>query len=122
METYRSGRNENDSKSFCPEMGTWVRIPPSPPENGAMSRFIGIAPFFIVLTQTTFFLALPPFFGQLLGQRQGFLHCGGAELLRLGIQMSVDVRRSGDVTVAQPFLDLLHGHTLFQQQAGAGVP
>ena len=31
METYRSGRNENDSKSFCLEIGTWVRIPPSPP-------------------------------------------------------------------------------------------
>lgn len=30
LEMYRSGRNENDSKSFCPEMGTWVRIPPSP--------------------------------------------------------------------------------------------
>ena len=36
--------------------------------------------------------------------------------------MGVDVRRGGDVAVAQPFLDLLHGHTLFQQQAGAGVP
>ena len=33
LEMYRSGRNENDSKSFCPEMGTWVRIPPSPPTN-----------------------------------------------------------------------------------------
>ena len=31
MEMYRSGRNENDSKSFCPEMGTWVRIPPAAP-------------------------------------------------------------------------------------------
>ena len=31
LETYRSGRNENDSKSFCLEIGTWVRIPPSPP-------------------------------------------------------------------------------------------
>lgn len=28
---YRSGHNENDSKSFCPAMGAWVRIPPSPP-------------------------------------------------------------------------------------------
>ena len=35
--------------------------------------------------------------------------------------MSVDVRRGGDVAVAQPFLNLFHGHTLFQQQTGAGV-
>ena len=35
--------------------------------------------------------------------------------------MGVDVGRGGDVAVAQPFLDLLHGHTLLQQQAGAGV-
>ena len=102
-------------------MGTWVRIPPSPPENGAMSRFIGIAPLFIVLTPTAFFLALPPAFGQFLGQRQGLFHCGGAQLLRLGIQMGVDVGRGGDVAVAQPFLNLLHGHPLFQQQAGTGV-
>ena len=31
LEEYRSGRNENDSKSFCLEIGTWVRIPPPPP-------------------------------------------------------------------------------------------
>ena len=30
MEKYRSGYNGPDSKSGCPEMGTWVRIPPSP--------------------------------------------------------------------------------------------
>ena len=36
--------------------------------------------------------------------------------------MGVDVRRGGDVAVAQPFLDLLHGYALLQQQAGAGVP
>ena len=36
--------------------------------------------------------------------------------------MGVDVRRGGDVAVAQPFLNLFHGHTLLQQQAGAGVP
>ena len=36
--------------------------------------------------------------------------------------MSVDVRRGGNVAVAQPFLNLFHGHALFQQQAGAGVP
>ena len=68
------------------------------------------------------FLALPPAFGKFCGQGQGFFHCGGAQLFRLGIQMGVDVRRGGDVAVPQPFLDLLHGYPLFQQQAGAGVP
>ena len=35
--------------------------------------------------------------------------------------MGVDVGRGGDVAVAQPLLDLLHGHALLQQQTGAGV-
>ena len=39
LEMYRSGRNENDSKSFCPEMGTWVRIPPSPPPDWVWTQF-----------------------------------------------------------------------------------
>ena len=30
-EEYRSGYNENDSKSFDLERGPWVRIPPPPP-------------------------------------------------------------------------------------------
>ena len=84
--------------------------------------FIGMAPLFIVLTPTAFFLALPPAFGQLLGQCKGLFHHGGAQLFRLGIQMGVDVGRGGDIAVSQPFLYLLHGHTLLQQQAGAGVP
>lgn len=49
------------------------------------------------------------------------LHCGGAQLLGLGIQVGVDVGRGGDIAVAQPFLNLLHGHALLEQQAGAGV-
>ena len=67
------------------------------------------------------FLALPPAFGKFCGQGQGFFHRGGAQLFRLGIQMGVDVRRGGDVAVPQPFLNLLHGYPLFQQQAGTGV-
>lgn len=31
LEMYRSGYNENDSKSFWLLKATWVRIPPSPP-------------------------------------------------------------------------------------------
>ena len=48
MEMYRSGRNENDSKSFCPEMGTWVRIPPSPPEILPAAGF-PVAGFFVFI-------------------------------------------------------------------------
>lgn len=65
---------------------------------------------------------LPPVLGQLLRQRQCLLHCGGAELLGLGVQVGVDVRRGGNIAVAQPFLDLLHRHPLLEQQAGAAVP
>ena len=36
--------------------------------------------------------------------------------------MGVDVGRGGDVAVAQPLLDLLHGHALLEQKAGAAVP
>lgn len=36
--------------------------------------------------------------------------------------MTVDVRRGADVAVAQPFLDLLHGHVVGKQQRGAAVP
>ena len=65
---------------------------------------------------------LPPALRQFLGQRQSLLHRGSAQLLRLGIQVSVDVRRGGDIAVTQPLLNLLHGHPLLQQQTDAGVP
>ena len=76
----------------------------------ATSQYFGLPPFL-----------LPPAFGQFFRQRQGLLHRGGTQLLGLGIQVGVDVGRGGDVAVAQPFLDLLHRHPLFQQQAGTGV-
>ena len=34
---YRSGHTEPDSKSGSPILGTWVRIPPSPPKKGIIS-------------------------------------------------------------------------------------
>ncbi len=39
-ERYRSGRNGGASKASCRETGTWVRIPPSPP-NSAFAPFGG---------------------------------------------------------------------------------
>ena len=111
-----------DSKSFCLEIGTWVRIPPSPPENGDKSMFLACRHLFICLPPRGFLTGSPPSLGQFPGQCQGLLHGRGAELFGLRIQVSVDVGCGGDVTVAQPFLNLLHGHSLFQQQAGTGVP
>ena len=39
METYRRGRNETHSKCVCREIGTWVRIPPSPPNDKKLHNF-----------------------------------------------------------------------------------
>lgn len=36
--------------------------------------------------------------------------------------MCIDVCRGGESTVTQPDLDLLHGDTVAEKQAGAGVP
>ena len=50
-ESYRSGHNELHSKCSCPLLGTWVRIPHSPPEilpaNG--SAVCGLFFFFNIL-------------------------------------------------------------------------
>ena len=55
-------------------------------------------------------------------QSQNIVHyiCRGD--LGLVIQMAVNIRRRADVAVAQPFLDLLHGHVVGKQQRGAAVP
>src|SRR5262245_47291613 len=41
-ERYRSGRNGGASKASCPVRGTWVRIPPSPP-NSPLASLAGAA-------------------------------------------------------------------------------
>ena len=64
---------------------------------------------------------LPLLYGLRFGQGQRVCHCPGAQVLGLRIQMRVDIRRSGNIAVPQPLLNLLHRHALFQQQAGAGV-
>ena len=38
------------------------------------------------------------------------------------IQMRIDVGGSGEIAVTQPFLNLLHGNAIGQEQAGTGVP
>ena len=53
---------------------------------------------------------------------QTFHHGSGGVQLRRIIQMRVDVRRGGEVTVTEPFLDLLQLYTVLQKQTGARVP
>ena len=53
------------------------------------------------------------------GQNVAHDVCG--RKLGLIIQMAVDIRRGADVAVTQPFLNLLHGHVVCQQQRGAAV-
>ena len=59
-----------------------------------------------------------------LGFRQGqnIVHNVCGRKLGLIVQMAVDVRRGADVAVTQPFLDLLHGNIVGQQQRGAAMP
>ena len=59
-----------------------------------------------------------------LGFRQGqnVVHDVCRRKLGLIIQVTVDVRRGADVAVTQPFLDLLHGNIVGQQQRGAAMP
>ena len=59
-----------------------------------------------------------------LGFRQGQNVVHGVCRRKFGfiIQVAVDVRRGADIAVAQPFLDLLHGHVDGKQQRGAAVP
>ena len=55
-------------------------------------------------------------------QSQDIVHNVCRRKLGLIVQMAVDVRRGADVAVTQPFLDLLHGHVVGQQQRGAAMP
>ena len=55
-------------------------------------------------------------------QSQDIVHNVCGRKLGLIIQVAVDVCRGADIAVAQPFLDLLHGHVVGKQQRGAAVP
>ena len=71
-----------------------------------------------------FGLALPPPASEVAALRQSkpCLHrlCRGD--FKLVIQVGVDVRRGGEVAVAQPLLNVLERHAVGQQQAGTAVP
>ena len=71
-----------------------------------------------------FGLALPPTTSEVAALRQSkpCLHrlCRGD--FRLVIQVGVDICRGGKVAVSQPFLNVLEGDAVGQQQAGTAVP
>ena len=71
-----------------------------------------------------FGLALPPTTSEVAALRQSkpCLHCLCRGDLGLVIQVGVDVRRGGEVAVAQPLLNVLERHAVGQQQAGAAMP
>ena len=50
------------------------------------------------------------------------VHSVCRSLLCRVVEMCIDVCRGGEGTVTQPDLDLLHGDTVAEKQAGAGVP
>ena len=75
-----------------------------------------------LISQMPLLFKLPLLYGLRLRQCQCACHCPGAQIFGLRIQMRIDIRRGRNITVAQPFLNLFHRNTLFQQQAGTGVP
>ena len=106
MEMYRSGRNEADSKSVDGSNRPGVRIPPSPPEPAAV---IPLQVF--SLCQLLLFLRAV----------EHPVHGICRSLLRRVVKVCVDICRGGEGAVPEPDLDLLHGDTVAEKQAGAGV-
>ena len=63
-ESYRSGHNELHSKCSCPLLGTWVRIPHSPPDAYVHKRVCRLWAFFI----PPFFWGVNPQFSPKMGE------------------------------------------------------
>ena len=52
---------------------------------------------------------------------QSFTHCRAGVRLGDGIKVAIDVGGGAHVAMSEPFLDLLHRHTLCEKHRGAGV-
>ena len=52
---------------------------------------------------------------------QSVYHGVSGGQLGIVVQMSVNIGRGRKVTVPQPFLDLLHGYAICQQERGAAM-
>ena len=128
-EGYRRGHNENDSKSFDGQKPS-VGSNPTPSASEKPSHIKALRPYdwaflFANLPLLHMFFGknscLPPS-GSGVRQAEDVVHHICRRELGLIVQMAVDVRRGADVAVTQPFLDLLHGHVVCQQQRGAAMP
>ena len=128
-EGYRRGHNENDSKSFDGQKPS-VGSNPTPSASEKPSHIKALRPY-----DWAFLFANLPLLHMIFGKKsclpsdglgfrqgQNVVHNVCRRKFGLIIQMTVDVRRGADVAVAQPFLDLLHGHVVGKQQRGAAVP
>ena len=52
---------------------------------------------------------------------QCFTHRGTGVCFRHGIEVAINIRGGAHIAMSEPFLDLLHGHTLCKEHRGAGV-
>ena len=128
-EGYRRGHNENDSKSFDGQKPS-VGSNPTPSASEKPSHIKALRPY-----DWAFLFANLPLLHMIFGKKsclpsdglgfrqgQDVVHYVCGRKLGLIIQVAVDVCRGADIAVAQPFLDLLHGHIVGKQQRGAAVP
>ena len=63
--------------------------------------------------------AVSPFLLPFLPQR--FTHCRAGVCFRHGIEVAIDIGGGTHIAMSEPFLDLLHWHTLGEKHRGAGV-
>ena len=103
---YRSGRNEADSKSVDGSN----RPGGSNPSISARACSGDSTAGFYLCQLFLFFRAV-----------EHTVHGVCRSLLCRVVEMCIDVCRGGEGTVTQPDLDLLHGDTVAEKQAGAGV-
>ena len=106
-EMYRSGRNEADSKSVVP-LGTGG----SNPSISAIGlQWFATAGFFFCSCRLSFRCA-----------DEHSAHCICGFFLCGEVQMRINICRGCEGAVSQPDLNLLHGDSVTEKQAGAGVP
>ena len=98
VEGYRSGHNEVVLKTICPS-GTWVRISHPPPLSLQIFGFAG----------SFFTLKLRHASERTTHSREHRI--SGVEL-GIVVQMSINISRSAEIGVTEPFLNLLHRYTV----------
>ena len=120
---------------------TRVRIPPSPPKlcRKCLNCQVRFRHFLLLFSSfeptdigwTTFLPFSPIFRGEIIGENRSLFclcnpkageHCIRRVQLRTVVQMCVYICRGRKIAVTEPLLDLLHGNSVCEHQAGARVP